>query len=65
MSFAYLAVLLVSAAGVLTVDLRFKLFLWAEPRRAAAVLVAAPRSSSRGTSRASAWASSSTARART
>jgi lycopene cyclase domain-containing protein len=39
-SFAYLAVLLVSAAGVLTVDLRFKLFLWAEPRRAAAVLVA-------------------------
>ena len=40
MSFVYLAVLLVSAAGVLAVDRRFRLFVWDAPRRAAAVLVA-------------------------
>ncbi|MFI2366578.1 lycopene cyclase domain-containing protein [Promicromonospora sp. NPDC019610] len=39
MSFVYLAVLLVSAAGVLVVDRRFRLFLWDAPVRAAAVLV--------------------------
>ncbi|WP_285103866.1 lycopene cyclase domain-containing protein [Promicromonospora sp. MEB111] len=40
MSFVYLAVLLVSAAGVLVVDRRFRLFVWDGPGRAAAVLVA-------------------------
>ena len=40
MSFVYLAVLLFSAAGVLIVDRRYRLFCWAEPARAAAVLVA-------------------------
>ncbi|GAB4086274.1 hypothetical protein GCM10028784_29040 [Myceligenerans cantabricum] len=39
MSFTYLAVLLVSAAGVLAVDRRFRLFCWQAPARAAAVLV--------------------------
>ncbi|MFD6443998.1 lycopene cyclase domain-containing protein [Promicromonospora sp. NPDC060204] len=39
MSFVYLAVLLFSAAGVLIVDRRFRLFLWDSPVRAAAVLV--------------------------
>jgi lycopene cyclase domain-containing protein len=38
MSFAYLTVLLVSAAGVLIVDARFRLFVWRSPARAAAVL---------------------------
>ena len=38
MSFVYLAVLLGSAAGVLVIDRRFRLFCWAAPRRAAAVL---------------------------
>jgi len=40
MSFVYLAVLLFSAAGVLIVDRRYRLFCWAEPARAVAVLVA-------------------------
>jgi lycopene cyclase domain-containing protein len=39
MSFAYLAVLLFSAAGVLVLDARYRLFSWRSPRRAAAVLV--------------------------
>lgn len=39
MSFVYLAVLLFSAAGVLVVDRRFRLFVWAAPGRAAAVLL--------------------------
>lgn len=38
MSYAYLAVLLVSAAGVLILDARFRLFCWHSPARAAAVL---------------------------
>jgi len=38
MSVAYLAVLLVSAAGVLLLDARHRLFCWRAPRRAAAVL---------------------------
>jgi lycopene cyclase domain-containing protein len=37
-SYAYLAVLLVSAAGVLVLDARFRLFCWRSPARAAAVL---------------------------
>ncbi|MFD2024408.1 lycopene cyclase domain-containing protein [Promicromonospora aerolata] len=40
MSFAYLAALLVSAAGVLTIDRRFRLFCWRSPGRAVAVLAA-------------------------
>lgn len=40
MSFAYLAVLLASAAGVLALDRRFRLFCWHAPARAAAVLAA-------------------------
>ncbi|MFD6138071.1 lycopene cyclase domain-containing protein [Promicromonospora sp. NPDC060271] len=39
MSFAYLAVLLFSAAGVLLLDARHRLFCWRSPGRAAAVLV--------------------------
>ena len=38
MSFAYLAVLLVSAAGVLLLDRRYRLFCWQDPARAAVVL---------------------------
>ena len=38
MSYAYLAALLVSAAGVLIIDRRFRLFCWRSPARAAAVL---------------------------
>ncbi|GAA4708605.1 lycopene cyclase domain-containing protein [Promicromonospora umidemergens] len=38
MSLAYLAVLLVSAAGVLLLDRRYRLFCWQDPARAAAVL---------------------------
>ncbi|WP_369371834.1 lycopene cyclase domain-containing protein [Promicromonospora sp. Populi] len=38
MSFGYLAALLVSATGVLVVDRKFRLFCWAAPARAAAVL---------------------------
>lgn len=38
MSFAYLAALLVSAAGVLLLDARFRLFCWRSPARAATVL---------------------------
>lgn len=39
MNALYLLVLLVSAAGVLLVDARFRLFCWASPARAAAVLL--------------------------
>lgn len=39
MSFAYLAVLLVSATGVLIIDRRFRLFCWQAPARAIATLV--------------------------
>jgi lycopene cyclase domain-containing protein len=38
MSYAYLAVLLFSAAGVLLLDARHRLFCWRSPGRAAAVL---------------------------
>jgi lycopene cyclase domain-containing protein len=38
MSLAYLAVLLVSAAGVLLLDARYRLFCWRSPGRAGAVL---------------------------
>ncbi|MDR7384733.1 lycopene cyclase domain-containing protein [Promicromonospora iranensis] len=38
MSYTYLAVLLLSAAGVLVLDARFRLFCWRSPGRAAAVL---------------------------
>ncbi|HEV6954581.1 MAG TPA: lycopene cyclase domain-containing protein [Promicromonospora sp.] len=38
MSWAYLAVLLVSGACVLAVDRRFRLFVWRSPARAALVL---------------------------
>jgi len=38
MSLAYLAVLLVSAGGVLLLDARYRLFCWRAPARAAAVL---------------------------
>jgi lycopene cyclase domain-containing protein len=38
MSFLYLAVLLVSAGGVLVLDWRYRLFCWDSPARAAAVL---------------------------
>lgn len=38
MSLAYLAVLLVSAGGVLLLDARYRLFCWQAPARAAAVL---------------------------
>jgi lycopene cyclase domain-containing protein len=36
----YLAALLVSIAGLVVLDLRWKVFLFAEPRRAAVVLIA-------------------------
>ncbi|MBO0607814.1 lycopene cyclase domain-containing protein [Myceligenerans salitolerans] len=39
MSFAYLAVLLVSAGFVLLLDARFRLFCWHAPARAAGVLL--------------------------
>lgn len=39
MSLAYLAVLLASAAGVLLLDARYRLFCWRSPKRATAVLV--------------------------
>lgn len=38
MSLVYLAVLLVSAGGVLLLDARYRLFCWRSPARAAAVL---------------------------
>ncbi|MBN9605646.1 MAG: lycopene cyclase domain-containing protein [Actinomycetales bacterium] len=38
LSFAYLAALLVSLAGVATLDLRFRLFVGRDPRRGIAVL---------------------------
>ena len=40
MSFLYLGALLVSIAGMVVLDRRFRLFFWVAPRRAAIVLVA-------------------------
>ncbi|RWZ68215.1 lycopene cyclase domain-containing protein [Labedella populi] len=39
MSFVYLAALLVSITGMVVLDRRFRLFFWANARRAAIVLV--------------------------
>ncbi|MGO4680418.1 lycopene cyclase domain-containing protein [Microbacterium sp. 2MCAF23] len=40
MGFLHLALLLVSIAGVGVIDRRWRLFLWAEPRRALLILAA-------------------------